>query len=554
MEHRPSAYAGGMEEQALTDRTKLAIIGGFLKPRAAVAHGTHHASYIACQALSAVGCFSVIHVYHELPLPPGRASDLFLPNQPPTRVFDKTALPESPERYLAIYVANGEQIGPAPHLLRPHDDWAPVICNVGSAHSGAQWHSLLVALASGAIRSSDGFVFKSEAARGLFRDVWTDWSDRFRLAPSFPESSVVIPNGVDVERHQRSPALRAEARALLRLSDQDVVFLAFSRLSPGTKGDQQALIVRWKEVLAQFPHAVLVLAGTQVDRRFTMEQRHLARAAGVADRVLVLENPFELLADARASLMSAADVFVHLTTGTEEVSPLVTHEAMAFGLPVIATRWAGNPEVVVDGVNGYLIATRAAPVSSPWNIATFAMTDLPVGLASSRSVYCAFDQFVAQTVALADNQRRQAMGEAARRSIEARSAAIVARTQADYIRLVARHAHEQWSGRSTFRPLITMDQVLAAQTRGRLTGSERVRLANVDRAALLTAGWQPEDADPVGQVLATLGQRQETSVEELAAVIQPTGAACGESSAAALRRVSSLLVRLLNYGVVRLVS
>jgi hypothetical protein len=298
-----------------------------------------------------------------------------------------------------------------------------------------------------------------------------------------------------------------------------------------------------------------VLAGAQVDRKFTMEQRQLARAAGVADRVLVLENPFELLTDARASLMSAADAFVHLTSGTEEVSPLVTHEAMAFGLPVIATRWAGNPEVIDDGVNGYLITTRAAPVAASWNVATFAMTDLPIGLAASRSVHCALDEVVARVLALADHQHRRTLGAAARRSVEARSTTTVARAHADYLRLLAGEARRQWSGSGAFRPLVTMDQVLHAQTPGRLTASDRVRLANADRALLLTAGWQPEDAAPVSQVIAALRQRTETSLGELAVLIQPTGAAGGSlEPAQAFRTSSRLLVRLLNYDVIRLVG
>ena len=41
--------------------------------------------------------------------------------------------------------------------------------------------------------------------------------------------------------------------------------------------------------------------------------------------------------------------------GDQEGTPTVIMEAMAVGLPVIATRHAGIPEVVRDGVNGLLV-------------------------------------------------------------------------------------------------------------------------------------------------------------------------------------------------------
>jgi glycosyltransferase involved in cell wall biosynthesis len=54
-----------------------------------------------------------------------------------------------------------------------------------------------------------------------------------------------------------------------------------------------------------------------------------------------------------APVYQAADMF--LLTSDYEGTPNVLLEAMSCGLPVIATRVGGVPEVVEDGVSGYLI-------------------------------------------------------------------------------------------------------------------------------------------------------------------------------------------------------
>jgi glycosyltransferase involved in cell wall biosynthesis len=536
-------------------RTKLATIGGFTRPRDSIAHGTHHAAYISCEAIARFGPYREIHVYHDPAAGQGRQMELVLPKQPPARAFDKSELRLSPERYAAIYVANGEQIGTAPYVLRPEDDWAPVICSVGTTHSAAQWEGLLVALASDAVRPSDGFIFKSRAAHSLFRDVWNDWIERFGFSPAFPESSVVIANGVDTESNQRSDKLRDETRRKLRIRNEDVVFLAFSRLSPASKGDQLALIVRWKEVVERLPGALLVLAGAQVDRGFVMEQRQLARAAGVADRVLVVENPFELMANARGCLMSAADVFVHLTTGVEEASPLVISEAMAHALPVLGTAWAGLPEVISEGVEGFLIPTRAAPVPASLNSAAFGMSELPVGLAGSRAVTTGFEEFVDKAVALGAPGLRQTMAAAARRNALARTHETAARAYIDHFQRASQAALRDWPTQRRFRPLVTMDRVLGAQTSGRLQPADRVRLGRADNADLLREGMLPESAAEIAAALAAFAPADDVSLGQVATAI--CGARTGDgdrgpaSAEAALRSASRLLARLLNFGVIR---
>lgn len=76
--------------------------------------------------------------------------------------------------------------------------------------------------------------------------------------------------------------------------------------------------------------------------------RSIARELNVADRVCFLG----WLEDTR-ELLSRWDLFV--MPSLDEGFPLSALEAMAAALPVLASRVGGLPEIVVDGVTGYLI-------------------------------------------------------------------------------------------------------------------------------------------------------------------------------------------------------
>lgn len=75
--------------------------------------------------------------------------------------------------------------------------------------------------------------------------------------------------------------------------------------------------------------------------------RERIRLLNLTDKVRFLGNQDEV-----ASLFAAADLF--LLPSEKESFGLVALEAMACGVPVIATRAGGIPEVVIDGETGYL--------------------------------------------------------------------------------------------------------------------------------------------------------------------------------------------------------
>lgn len=68
--------------------------------------------------------------------------------------------------------------------------------------------------------------------------------------------------------------------------------------------------------------------------------------------------------EAKVDLFVSSDIFVFPSSYRFEAQPSVVIEAMAAALPVITTDWAGLPEMVHDGENGYVVA-----ISDPLAIA-----------------------------------------------------------------------------------------------------------------------------------------------------------------------------------------
>jgi colanic acid/amylovoran biosynthesis glycosyltransferase len=119
-------------------------------------------------------------------------------------------------------------------------------------------------------------------------------------------------------------------------------------------------LLAFSRVHAAVPGARLVLAG---DGPLLETTRTLCQVLGLDEAV---EFPGPLAHDAVAARMAGATAFVQHSIRPEygpargdcEGTPVAVLEAMASGLPVVATRHAGIGEVIEDGVTGLLVAER----------------------------------------------------------------------------------------------------------------------------------------------------------------------------------------------------
>jgi glycosyltransferase involved in cell wall biosynthesis len=167
---------------------------------------------------------------------------------------------------------------------------------------------------------------------------------RFRIAP--PGKFVVIPYGFDLDTRVDAPAgTRAAKRAEAGLADAFVIGWA-GRLT-GVKRPLD--LVR---VLAQVPGAALIIAG---DGELRSDVETLARELVVADRVHILGYVRDM-----GSWYAAFDAF--LLTSANEGAPVVAIEALAAGVPVVATAAGGTATVVDDGATGFLTEIGAVDV------------------------------------------------------------------------------------------------------------------------------------------------------------------------------------------------
>jgi len=158
-----------------------------------------------------------------------------------------------------------------------------------------------------------------------------------------PKRIRVIYNGVDTQRFSPRPELRASLRKQFGLPE--------NRFVVGTVGRMVAIkdhptLLRAVEIVANKGfdvHALLVGSGPELERN----QQIVKASPTLAGRVTFIPS-----CDQVPDLLNAMDAFA-LTSISEGMSNTLL-EAMATGLPVVATAVGGNPEVVVEDVSGWL--------------------------------------------------------------------------------------------------------------------------------------------------------------------------------------------------------
>lgn len=213
---------------------------------------------------------------------------------------------------------------------------------------------------------------------------------------------VKIHNFVDGKRFENlAPETRHTIRRPLGIADSDLLITVVANVMP-RKGQRYA-IAALPQILAATPSARLLLVGDE-DQAYTKLVQSEADRLNVSPHIHWLGRRDDI-----PNLLGASDLF--LLPSLEETMPLAILEAMAAGLPTVATNVGGVAECISQGETGLLVP---------------------------RHNHRALGEAVIEL--LSDSEKRRRMGKAARRryeesfSIESQTAA----TEAVFEQMVSR--------------------------------------------------------------------------------------------------------------------
>jgi len=196
-------------------------------------------------------------------------------------------------------------------------------------------------------RGSDVYNIKTHIQRILVKLILKETSLILVLSKNMEKhlmnisnrKPIILPNGIDIAEFQKN------MRKMLgkRFGRKQILFVGNIRPVKGV----EYLINAMPKILEEEPDTCLVLVGSYPQTFIQKIPKNLKNKVMLTGFINHQEVP---------AYMKGSDVFV--LPSLSEGFPNVLLEAMAAGLPIVATNVGGIPEIVTDGENGFLTESK----------------------------------------------------------------------------------------------------------------------------------------------------------------------------------------------------
>lgn len=165
----------------------------------------------------------------------------------------------------------------------------------------------------------------------------------YRRAQKFHAGKIIlIPGvGIDLDKFQKKEPTRQEIRSKLGIPESKIILMSVGEL---TKRKNHMVMIEALARLKEYD-ILYVICG---DGPLKAQLRAKAEELGVRDRLKLLGFRKDI-----AELHKAADIFVF--PSLQEGLPVALMEAMASGLPIVASKIRGNEDLISNNQGGYLV-------------------------------------------------------------------------------------------------------------------------------------------------------------------------------------------------------
>ncbi|MHB1036192.1 MAG: glycosyltransferase family 4 protein [Pirellulales bacterium] len=251
-------------------------------------------------------------------------------------------------------------IGVAAWERRFGDARAYSLCGVTHTICTAAVMDSIGALVTAPLQPWDALVCTSRAARTAIEHVLGTWGEylkqRLDAKPRTPVNLPVIPLGVDCQGMYPADrdARRAALREKLQIGGEDVAVLFVGRLTFHGKAHPLPMYLGLEEAARRSSKKIhLIQAGMFANRKVAEQFASAARRFCPSVRCHFIDGRGKEM----SQVWQAADIFTSLADNLQETFGLTPVEAMAAGLPVVASDWDGYRDTVRHGIDGFRVPT-----------------------------------------------------------------------------------------------------------------------------------------------------------------------------------------------------
>ena len=183
--------------------------------------------------------------------------------------------------------------------------------------------------------------------------------------PQLPVIPLPLPNA----SIPTNPIAQADGRKALGIANDAAVVIWLGRLSLFTKLDPWPTYAVLERVARQLEQRLVLIECGPDDHPSHHQGWQKLRELCPSVRFLRLGGEQPVSEQIKHQALAAADVAISLVDNAQETFGLAVAEAMAAGLPVVASNWSGYRDLISDGCEGFLVDSRWADLTPALSVA-----------------------------------------------------------------------------------------------------------------------------------------------------------------------------------------